>query len=161
MKNIIFLIIALSFKLAHAESLDGIERALDLISKSAGDICKNAPMSGSTNNLEISVGARAEVSKLIKKLVDIGVSGATKYQNNEYYGILQKDLAGSINDSNNCRLKVFNSLKDLLLSQAIPSTTFSKSNSDGAMSEGVYGNTKCTTKVDANGAYASCTKGSQ
>ena len=71
-----------------------------------------------SSNLELSGAGKAEVNRLIKQLVDLKVEGVAKYQQEEYQGLLRKDLATALRDSGTCKLKVFNDLNDKLIPKA-------------------------------------------
>jgi hypothetical protein len=47
--------------------------------------------------------------------MDAEIQGAIKYRKSEYQGVLQKDLPASVNEGNQCRIKVFEDLKTELL----------------------------------------------
>jgi len=97
------------------EGLAAKEEALRLISDVADRICKDIPLEGKKENLELSGSAKAEINGLIKKLVDLGIEGAAKYEKSDYEGVLQEDLVKALETSTNCRLEVFRELKDDLL----------------------------------------------
>lgn len=109
--------------------------------------------------MELSASGRAELARLVRYLVDIGVGGAARYQDVEYSGLLQRDLAVALRDANECRLRVYEGLKDRLLDQAIPSETATRANAQGTSATAVFGNTRCESQADEDGASASCKKG--
>lgn len=143
----------------RADTFDSAQRALEIISRTAVTLCSQPPLRGETTSVELSAGAKVELARLLRYLVDIGVSGAAKYQRVEYSGLLQRDLATALRDANECRLRVYDGLKDRLLDQAFPSEASTSANIRGASAEGVYGNTRCQSQADENGASASCKKG--
>ena len=98
-----------------AQDLDSAGKALKLIGDFANGLCNTPSLKGSSSSLELSGNAKAEVSKLLKQLAELKIEGAAKYQNAEYEGLLQKDLANSLKDSNTCKQKVFNDLNDKLI----------------------------------------------
>lgn len=101
----------LSVDLSTADELDEMKKALDIISEFAEKLCKDVPITGSAENLELTGDAKAELNKILKKIADVGIKGAVKYQKSEYQGLLQKDLAQIITSERNCRLAVWNDLK--------------------------------------------------
>lgn len=143
----------------HADSLDASERALAIISKTAASLCSQPSTTGSLTSLELSAGAKIELTRLIKMLVDIGVSGAITYQQTKYSGLLQQDLVTALRDANNCRLLVFQGLKDRLLDQAIPSEASTAASERSTSGNAMYGNTRCESYADENGAWSTCKKG--
>jgi hypothetical protein len=101
--------------IANANSLETQKKALDVIADFADRLCTTIPLTGSTSNIELSGKAKAELSELIKKIANLGIEGAAKYQTSEWQGVLQQDLTGQVNNSRNCKVEVFKDLKDRLL----------------------------------------------
>jgi hypothetical protein len=101
--------------IANANSLETQKQALDIIADFADRLCTTVPLTGSASNLELSGDAKAKLSELIKKIADLGIEGAAKYQASAWEGVLQQDLAGQLNTSRNCKFEVFKDLKDKLL----------------------------------------------
>lgn len=97
------------------ELLDEQKESLAVIADFADRLCKDIPLEGSGENIDLSIEAKAELDDLIKKLVNLGAVGAGKYQKTEYQGLLQSDLAKVLKDSTQCKLEIFKALKDELL----------------------------------------------
>lgn len=66
--------------IANADSLETQKKALDIIADFADRLCTTTPLTGSASNLELSEHAKAELSELIKKIANLGIEGAAKYQ---------------------------------------------------------------------------------
>ncbi|MEI7995597.1 MAG: hypothetical protein WCH01_11920 [Methylococcaceae bacterium] len=96
-------------------NLDTQKQALDIVADFADKFCKQVPLEGSTGNVELSGNAKAELNGLLKNLANLGIEGATKYQTSEYQGLLQKDLVEGLKSSTNCRLQVWDGLKNKLI----------------------------------------------
>jgi len=114
------------YQKSFAASLKDNEKALNMIADFAGRLCKDIPLQGHGDNFELSGSAKAELNGIIKQLANLGIDGAIKYQNIDYEGVLQKDLVNALKDSTNCRLQIWNDLKDKLISSDIspvPPTT--------------------------------------
>lgn len=94
-------------------------KALDMIADFADRLCNSVPTEGTSQNLELSGQAKAELTGVLKAVSDLGIEGAAKYQKSTYQGVLQRDLASLLKNSANCRLEVWKDLKDRLL----PSTS--------------------------------------
>ena len=109
---ITFLILA---QTSLASSLEEQQEALNVIANFADRMCTNIQLRGKGNNLELTGEAKAELKGIIAKITDLGFSGALKYQNKEYSGLLQKDLVSALENSTNCKLQIWNDLKDRLL----------------------------------------------
>ena len=98
-----------------AISLKEQEEALNIIVNFAERLCKDIPLEGKGSNLELSGRGKAELNGILNKLVNLGIQGAAKYQDTQYKGVLQKDLATLLADNMQCRLEVFRMLQDRLL----------------------------------------------
>jgi hypothetical protein len=86
-----------------------------MIANFAERLCNTVPTEGRDGRLELSGKAKAELNALIKKIANIGVEGAAKYQQSQYKGVLQKDLAAVLKENTNCKLQVLKELKETLL----------------------------------------------
>lgn len=51
----------------------------------------------------------------MKRMAALGIQGTAKYQESQYQGILQKDLAAAIKANSDCKLAVLRELKDKLI----------------------------------------------
>jgi hypothetical protein len=96
------------------------KKALDILSDFANRICLTVPQTGTSGNVELTGKAKAELNELLKKIANLGVEGAAKYQASEWKGVLQQELAEQLNKSRDCQLEVVRELKDRLLT-AVPS----------------------------------------
>jgi hypothetical protein len=96
-------------------TIDTQKKALDSIAEFAERMCTSIPFKGDSTTVELSGQAKAELSKLLKKIADAGLGGAVKYQSSEYEGVLQKDLASAIKSSQDCRISIFKELNNKLL----------------------------------------------
>ncbi len=91
------------------------QKALDMISDFAERMCDKVPIVGSDNHLELSGSAKAELNRLLKNIADLGIDGAAKYQENQWSGILQKDIANIIMKRTDCKIKIWDDLKDKII----------------------------------------------
>ncbi|MGI4880852.1 MAG: hypothetical protein ACRYG4_25590 [Janthinobacterium lividum] len=103
-----------------AETLQQQAAALKVIRDTAADICQVAPIEQSSQNVDLSGNAKAKLSGAISKVVDIGISGAAKYNTGRSKGVLQKDLAAAIRDGNDCKRDVFNRLTPIMVPAPSP-----------------------------------------
>jgi hypothetical protein len=101
--------------IADADTLEAQEKALKVIVDFADRLCTTIPLKGDDKKLELTGNAKAELNELLKKVANLGIEGAAKYQTSEWQGVLQQDLAGQLNNSRNCKLEVYKDLKDKLL----------------------------------------------
>lgn len=100
--------------------LDRQKAALDMIADFADRFCKDIPLVGHGDRMELSGEAKAELSGIVKKLADLGLEGAGKYQQSEYQGLLQRDLIAGLKSSVDCRLKIWKDLKSTLVTESSP-----------------------------------------
>ena len=97
------------------ETLAMQRTALKDITEAAERICNSIPLSGTSQSAELSGQAKAEVNGVIKKVADLGVQGAGKYQTSEFSNVLQRDLAQAIQTNANCKQTVFSVLVDRMI----------------------------------------------
>ena len=111
------------------------QSALDAISRTVKDICSTAPLNNKENKVELNAEARATVAGLLKKLTDLGVSGAAKYSSSESEaGLLRTDIVAALKDQNTCRLEIFRTLEAKLLATPIASEALARPPSTGTVS---------------------------
>ena len=113
--NGFFLSLILFNKLSLADDMSKKE-ALKEIRETAVVICNQVSDTTKTEKIELSGEAKAKLNGLISKVVDLGVEGAGKYTSEQSKGVLQADIAKLMENAENCKLKVFEDLKDKLLS---------------------------------------------
>lgn len=94
-----------------AQNLTASAEALRVIGDFADRLCQTVPLDTSSSRLELSGSAKAELEGIVKKLANLGIQGAGKYESADSKNVLQKDLAEVLRDSRNCRLQVWNDLK--------------------------------------------------
>jgi len=97
-----------------------MNQALAAIAGFAREMCVSVSPESSSTSLELSGDARAKLDLVIAKIADLGVGGSAKYLDASSKGVLQKDLSQSYKDSNECRLRVLDVLKDKLLVAETP-----------------------------------------
>lgn len=119
---LIVLIIVSSANLYAQDILEKQENALKVIDEFATKLCTSDAIqtNGSAQKIELTGSAKTELKGIIKKVADLGIKGAAKYQTTKYEGLLQQDLANALTKRINCKLEVFNSLKDKLIPTYIP-----------------------------------------
>lgn len=86
-----------------------IQQALNMIADFAAKTCADIPLTG--NGIELTGEGKAELSGIFKKIADLGIEGAVKYQ--KYEGLYQKDLVKALHNSTSCKFEVFKELKDI------------------------------------------------
>jgi hypothetical protein len=60
------------------------QEALEVINQFARNLCNSVEPRGRGENVELSGKAKAELSGVIKKIADLGIEGAAKYQTEAY-----------------------------------------------------------------------------
>lgn len=99
------------------------EDPLDAIATFAERICSTPEAKGHSQSTELSGAARAELKGLVKKVVDLGIDGAAKYESKEYEGVLQQDVAQLISNSTKCRESISQKLIDKLVTNPPPAVS--------------------------------------
>ena len=92
--------------------------ALNAITDTAAKICNTVPTSGERDSAEVKGDVKAEVSGLLKKLGDLGISGTGRYTHDDYVGVVQEQLAAALKNNSDCRLTVFMALQGKLMPQS-------------------------------------------
>lgn len=91
---------------ANAQSLEAEREILDTIGDFAERICPRVPLEGSSNTVELSGSAKADLNGLLRRMASLGIQGAAKYQESQFQGLVQKDLLAALRDTTDCKLKV-------------------------------------------------------
>src|ERR1700736_2702884 len=66
------------------------QRALNAITDTAEKLCGNVVASGQYNYMTVKGDVKAELSGLVKRLADLGISGTGDVTSSSYEGILQE-----------------------------------------------------------------------
>lgn len=110
--QIVVLLVAVAFAgSASSDTPAQIEEALTIINNFADRLCEKVPLETRTENIDLNGTAKAELGSVVKKLGNLGITGAAKYSTTESQNVLQKDLANVLNQTRECKLKVWNDLK--------------------------------------------------
>lgn len=92
-----------------------ISEALKMITDTAAQICESAPLEESGSGVTLSGDAQAKLGGLVGRIANLGLTGTGQYHSERSVGVLQKDLASAIQNSNKCKLQVFQTLeRDLI-----------------------------------------------
>ncbi|MCA1850496.1 MAG: hypothetical protein LC672_05480 [Acidobacteria bacterium] len=126
---------------SQSDGLDAQSRAIGIILDAAERLCKNIPLYSRSNGTELSVEGKAELNAIVKKVVDAGIAGATKYEKKESQGILQTELAATLKDNTNCRMRVWHDLQAKLVTpyQGRPEPARIEQHTQGARSPNIQG----------------------
>jgi len=113
----IFIFLIIASNPLKADDIDNQKKALDIIAEFSEKICSSIHYNGSRSNIKVTAeaNAEAELKIMLKKIANLGIGGAVNYQEDEYFGILQKDLLKHISQNIKCKLEIFNALKDKLI----------------------------------------------
>lgn len=104
---------------SHDKRFDSEYKALEIISDFANDICGSIPLEGTSSDIKLSGKAKASLNDVLKKIADLGIEGAAKYQASEYKGPLQADLAEILSKTQDCKQNIWNDLKEKLLESSM------------------------------------------
>lgn len=116
---------ALFFAFAHSTSfaLTSQQQALKDIQEFANNICTRVPLTSSSTKVELNGQAKAELDGIVKKLANLGISGAANYKSVESINVLQTELASMLKHSDDCRERMANKLIDKLITPATVAPT--------------------------------------
>ena len=89
--------------------------AIDLIARAADRICVAVNLTGTTSTANVKGEVNAQVSGLVKRLAFAGVGLSGARQTQTWSGLLAKDMAEAVHNTNECRQRVFDKLFDRLL----------------------------------------------
>jgi hypothetical protein len=89
------------------------------ISDAAERLCADVSQSGSANTTQMTGDVKAELNGLAKRLANLGISGTGSITSTEYQGVLQGQLAATLKDVRDCKLRVF----DVLQRKLVPDTS--------------------------------------
>lgn len=105
---------------AHSQAqADNSGEVLKLITTTAREICSDLPLTASDSRITLTADAAAKLSGAVKKLADLGVSGAATYTDSKSVrALLETDVLPAMKDTNSCRLKIFEKLEQKLLKPA-------------------------------------------
>ncbi|MHC4269880.1 MAG: phosphopantetheine-binding protein [Planctomycetota bacterium] len=103
--------------ISGAAPLEEYEKALKVIEDFAKKMCDEIPLEAKSENVELSGKAKAGLSGLLRRLTSLGIEVAGSYQQTEYQGVLQTDLAGILKDSRDCKREIFRELKSIFFEQ--------------------------------------------
>jgi hypothetical protein len=102
---------------AQAASPDA-PQALDLITNTADRICNVVSTKGEIESTQVNGQVKAELSGLASRLANVGISGSGSINNEQYQNVLRQDLAATLHDNAQCKLKVFEDLQVKLIPEA-------------------------------------------
>ena len=103
-------------RLVHAQDVAAQQdAALKRIEATAADMCQTVPIEQKNGQVTLTAGASAKVNGLIGKLIDAGVGVGASTVSNSSSGVLQADLAKTIEKGNDCKVSVLKTLVPLML----------------------------------------------
>jgi len=107
-----------------AESVEGQEQtinaeALATIEDFSSKFCGDYLEGGSASAMSASGEAQAQLTGLFKKLADLGIKGAASINSEEYIGVLREDLGEELKNARECRLAVWESLKEAVIQESV------------------------------------------
>lgn len=112
---LVVLIISFGAGSAVAEDLKAVVKSLDLIAKFADELCAEVEATGGEVTAKMEAEAKAKLSKLMKRIVDLGVAMKGTGRVKLHVGVRQEDIPQLLLDRSACRLKVFKYLAPRLI----------------------------------------------
>ncbi|MEM8794089.1 MAG: hypothetical protein AAGE61_00875 [Pseudomonadota bacterium] len=149
--SLIFFLFLLQFSISNAPV--ALERKqLDEIKKFAKELCGDYYKKSSAKKLDLDANASARISGLFSRLAQIGLGGAAAIDTNETIGVLQKDAASEISDIRDCREKIWDDLKGIVLANTSPGSAVQQARPCLQYRVGRIDNVACDGNT-ANGYY--------
>jgi hypothetical protein len=102
-------------RVSIAQSAEEQQKALAAITDAADRICASVPIEGSGTNVQLTGEAKAKLDGVVKKIADLGIEGAGKYESEEYKGLLRQDLAAGLKSNSDCKLTVLKVLQEKMI----------------------------------------------
>lgn len=96
-----------SSSFAQATAPPPTKPTIDAIAKVAKDLCARPDLYGYTRSVAGEVGGHLDVSKLVRNLLNAGVSAQAKAQGSDWSGVVQRDAAAALRDANQCTSAMF------------------------------------------------------
>ena len=90
-------------------------QALELITQTADRTCNVVSTKGEAESADVTGQVQAQLRGLAAKLATVGVSGTGSINNEQYQNVLRQDLASTLHDSAECKLKVLQTIQAKLL----------------------------------------------
>lgn len=94
---------------------DKQQAAIEAVRELLPLVCGEFPRGGSSQQFEIKGNAEAKVEGLVKKLIDLGIQGATEFKSEEYVGVLRSEVGQEIKSVRQCNEKIYNDMKALIV----------------------------------------------
>lgn len=110
----IFLGVLCAFGLAAPLAAQSAQ--LDLLDEMMEAICGDYQYTGTKQELSIDGAAEAKIGGIMGKMVDVGVKGAAGFNEQEYVGVLRKELGAQLTDVRACRMQVYKDMKEVVFS---------------------------------------------
>ncbi|WP_036139667.1 hypothetical protein [Luteibacter sp. 9135] len=108
-------------------------KSLQDITWTADQLCTRAATGGTSWRVNASATVQAELDKLLKRLVKLGVNTTGAYQAESHEGVLANEVLAATKQADGCKLHVF----DLLVERMIPKPPQSMQTSYGKNSPNV------------------------
>ena len=100
---------------ARADQFSSQVEALHAIRDTATSLCESVGQSGSATRESVSGKVGVQLPGITKKLLDLGVEGAGKLEDDQYQGVVRDQLADVIKHTTDCRKGVFDKLINVLI----------------------------------------------
>ena len=106
---------SLSAPAAAQSDIESTRRALGIIDDFARSMCADPDLKGFATTASANAKASAGVSNLVKSLADAKVDLSADIKRESFQGLLRTDLLEATRNATNCRLTIYNDLKDRVL----------------------------------------------
>ena len=140
-----------------AQDIEKLKEGLNIIAKYSTYMCQQIPLEGRSQRKYIEGGINVELAKLLRNLLEIGVSLRVGVTEEMYYNVARNDLIVAIRDRNECHRYYSDRLMGLFIFAASPKPLYESIDSTGYYRE--YRNDKgviCRERITAYGRSDDC-----
>lgn len=126
MKNMFFSVVLVcspTLVAAQNTTCEIADEELKVICQFARDFCGSYLREGETMSFDINAEASAEIEGLLSRLADLSADGSVALERTQYENVLQEELAAEIQGSRDCRLILWQDLRQRVTSETSSGNT--------------------------------------
>ncbi len=106
-----------SASVAAGLNAEKVQEINDLVASTAETICSEFLSEGSSTSGSATLDATGELNMLLRRLGQVSGGGSGELSFEKYKGILQEELSGEIVNNRECRLKIWNDLRPIIIAE--------------------------------------------
>lgn len=111
---LIFTLLCASAALS-ADNSDETQKALTMLTDFANSVCKDIPLEGKGESIELTGSAKIKLNELLEKLATTNIEGSGKFSKENYKNVKQQDLLNALKQSTDCKLEIIKLFKNDIL----------------------------------------------